>query len=58
LAPASKCRRSVTSPDIPPLFKERGEVVITPALMMDMEDIILDRISFGGMKELEEIYAG
>jgi DNA polymerase-4 len=34
-----------------------GEFVITPALMMDMDDIILDRISFGGVKELEEIYA-
>jgi DNA polymerase IV len=33
-----------------------GEFVITPALMMGMEDIILDRISFGGVKELEEIY--
>jgi hypothetical protein len=28
----------------------------TPALMMGMEDIILDRISFGGVKELQEIY--
>jgi DNA polymerase-4 len=35
-----------------------GEFVITPALMMGMGDIILDRISFGGVKELEEIYAG
>jgi DNA polymerase IV len=35
-----------------------GEFVITPALMMDMEDIILDRIAFGGVKELEEIYSG
>jgi hypothetical protein len=34
-----------------------GEFVITPALMMGMEDIILDRISFGGVKELEEIYS-
>jgi DNA polymerase IV len=34
-----------------------GEFVITPTLMMDMEDIILDRIAFGGVKELEEIYA-
>jgi DNA polymerase-4 len=29
-----------------------GEFVITPALMMDMEDIILDRIAFNGVKEL------
>ena len=33
-----------------------GEFVITPALMMAMGDIILDRISFGGVKENEEIY--
>ena len=32
------------------------EFIITPALMMGMGDIILDRISFGGVKELEEIY--
>jgi DNA polymerase-4 len=34
-----------------------GEFVITPALMMGMGDIILDRIAFGGVKELEEIYS-
>jgi DNA polymerase-4 len=33
-----------------------GEFVITPALMMGMDEIILDRIAFGGVKELEEIY--
>jgi hypothetical protein len=33
-----------------------GEFVVIPALMMGMGDIILDRISFGGVKELEEIY--
>jgi DNA polymerase-4 len=33
-----------------------GEFVVTPALMMGMEDIILDRISFGGVKELREMY--
>lgn len=34
-----------------------GEQVLTPALMMGMRDIILDRVSFGGVKELEDIYA-
>jgi hypothetical protein len=34
-----------------------GEFVITLALMMGMDDIILDRIAFGGVKELQEIYA-
>jgi hypothetical protein len=33
-----------------------GDFVITPALMLGMEDIILDRIAFGGVKELEELY--
>ena len=34
-----------------------SDFVITPALMLGMEDIILDRMAFGGVKELEEIYA-
>jgi hypothetical protein len=33
-----------------------GEFVVTPALMLGMEKIILDRISFGGVKDLEELY--
>jgi DNA polymerase-4 len=33
-----------------------GEFVVTPTLMMGMEKIILDRISFGGVKDLEELY--
>ncbi len=33
-----------------------GEFVITPALMMGMGDTIIDRIAFGGVKELEELY--
>jgi hypothetical protein len=33
-----------------------GEFVITPALMMGMDDTIIDRIPFGGVKELEELY--
>jgi hypothetical protein len=32
-----------------------GEFVVTPALMLGMEDIILDRISFGGVMDLEEL---
>ncbi len=34
-----------------------GEFVITPALMLGMDDIIIDRVAFGGVKELEDIYA-
>lgn len=33
-----------------------GEYVIAPALMMRMDDLVLDRIAFGGVKELEDIY--
>ena len=33
-----------------------GEYVITPALMMGMNDTIIDRVAFGGTKELEDIY--
>jgi hypothetical protein len=31
--------------------------VITPALMMGLGDLIIDRIAFGGVKELEDLYA-
>ena len=34
-----------------------GEFVITPAVMMGMDQLILDRIAFGGVKDLEEVYA-
>src|SRR5947209_20345410 len=33
-----------------------GEYVITPALMMGLDSQIIDRIAFGGVKELEDIY--
>lgn len=33
-----------------------GEFIITPGIMMGMEDLILDRIAFGGVKELEDLY--
>lgn len=34
-----------------------GEYVITPALMMGMDKLILDRVAFGGVKDLQEVYA-
>lgn len=34
-----------------------GEFTITPALMMDMDDVVIDRIAFGGVRELEELYS-
>ena len=33
-----------------------GEFIITPAIMMKMNNTIIDRIAFGGVKELEDIY--
>jgi DNA polymerase IV len=33
-----------------------GEFVIMPALMMGMDETIIDRIAFGGVKELERLY--
>ena len=33
-----------------------GEYVVTPALMMGMKNVIIDRIAFGAVKELEDIY--
>ena len=39
-----------------PINDRWGEFVITPALMLGMDDIILDRIAFGGVKELRELY--
>jgi DNA polymerase-4 len=33
-----------------------GEFMITPALMMGMDETIIDWIAFGGVKELEELY--
>ena len=32
------------------------EFVITPALMLGMDNTVVDRIAFGGVKELENIY--
>ena len=33
-----------------------SDFAITLALMMGMDDTIIDRIAFGGVKELEELY--
>lgn len=33
-----------------------GEFTIVPGIMMDMDDLVLDRIAFGGVSELEDLY--
>lgn len=34
-----------------------GEYVVTPALMMNTEKLVLDRVAYGSVKELEDLYA-
>jgi hypothetical protein len=34
-----------------------GGFIITLVLLLGMGDVILDRIAFGGVKEIEEVYA-
>jgi len=33
-----------------------GEFTVVPGIMMNMDDLVLDRIAFGGVKELEDLY--
>ncbi len=33
-----------------------GEYVVTPALMMGMGGLVMDRVAFGGIKELQDLY--
>lgn len=35
-----------------------GQFVMTPALMISMNDTIIDRVAFGGVKDLEDLYLG
>lgn len=35
-----------------------GEYVVTPALMMGMRDLVIDRVAYGGVGELEDLYFG
>ena len=32
-----------------------GDFVITPAMMINTKDLVKDRISFGGVRELEDL---
>jgi hypothetical protein len=38
---------------IPKPYTDKGEFIITPALMMKMDEVILDRIAVGYAKEEE-----
>jgi len=33
-----------------------GEFIVTPGIMMGMKDVVVDRVAFGGVKELEDLY--
>ena len=53
-APPDKAHRLSDAMDR--LNDRYGEFVVTPALMMGMDNVILDRIAFGSIKELEDLY--
>jgi len=66
LAPSSKSQLSLFEQDssksrkvsdaLDEINNRYGEFIITPALMLGMDSTIVDRISFGGVRELEEMY--
>ncbi len=66
LSPSSKSQMSLFEQDtsksrkvsdaLDKINNRYGEFVITPALMLGMDNTIVDRIAFGGVKELEDIY--
>jgi DNA polymerase-4 len=66
LSPSSKSQMSLFEQDtsksrkvsdaLDQINNRYGEFVITPALMLGMDNTVVDRIAFGGVKELEEIY--
>jgi DNA polymerase-4 len=50
----SKARRVAEAAD--ELNDKYGEYTVVPGIMMEMDNVILDRIAFGGVKELEDLY--
>jgi len=50
----TKARRTADAMDR--INDKYGEFTIVPGIMLDMDDLILDRIAFGGVKELEDLY--
>lgn len=50
----SRSRRKLVSDAVDKMNDRYGEFVITPASMMRMDSVILDRIAFGNVKELYE----
>lgn len=67
LTPSSKSQMSLFEEDdgktrkvsdaLDSINNKYGEFVITPALMLGMDNTVVDRIAFGGVKELDEIYS-
>jgi DNA polymerase-4 len=52
---AEQKRRNV-SDAVDEMNDRYGEYVVTPALMMGLDKEIVDRIAFGGVKELADLY--
>ena len=47
----AKARRVADAAD--KLNDKYGEFTVIPGIMLDMDDLILDRISFGGVRDME-----
>lgn len=52
---STKERKAADAMDL--INNKYGEFTIVPGSMMDMDNLILDRIAFGGVKELDDLYA-
>lgn len=53
---SEKTKKRQLSNSIDSINDRYGEYVVTPALMMGMDRLILDRVAFGGVKDLEDLY--
>lgn len=53
---SEKTKKRDLSDSIDAVNDKYGEYVVTPALMMGMDKLVLDRIAFGGVKDLEDLY--
>ena len=52
----TRARRTADAMDT--INNKYGEFTIVPGIMLDMDNMILDRIAFGGAREIEDLYSG
>jgi len=53
---SNETRKRAVSDALDQINDRYGEYVITPALMLGLQEQIVDRIAFGGAKEIEDLY--